>query len=336
MTMMSDRFKMKRLAILRFPFARLFVNCIRFIKVLYRAPLLSISDISMLHDLWLKVEKHERNSIQYLQLRYSNQLLASAKYFYRSHEYSVSSQNGEDGLLLYIFSQIGLTNRWFVEFGAGGYSSNTKLLSTSFGWNGLSLDGDESSIEGMKADYQKIKSSDPQRNLEAQTAWLTKENVNAILIEKSIPKDFDLLSIDIDGVDLWLWEALSEFSPRAIVVEYNASFGPDEDLVIPYQGDFYRWSERWHPNGWYYGASLAAWAKLADTKGYALLACESTGVNAFFVRRDLLTSALPTQSVSDAYYPDWRRSSRADWRRQLETLRGYPICNYGATSRAQE
>lgn len=321
---MSDRLKSKRARILHAQPIRFFVNIYRFIKVLYLSPLLSISDIQKLHDVWLKTEKHDRNESQFLQNTYCEQILTDPKSMYRSKEYSISSQNGEDGLLLYIYSKIGLTNRWFVEFGAGGATSNTRLLATSFGWNGLSLDGDDSSIREVRCHYEGLMTIDSKRVLIAEASWLTCENINDILKEKSIPNEFDLLSIDIDGVDFWLWKILEVSSPRVVVVEYNASLGPEEDLVIPYQDSFFRWDQRWHPNGWYYGASLAAWSKLADKKGYALLACESTGVNAFFVRRDLLTEDLPIQSVDNAYYPDLRRSVRGDWVYQLNSLRSYP------------
>ncbi len=299
-------------------------NCFLFLRSLWRADLLSAMHLKDLHDMWLKVEKHDRNLMLIPHFFYKVHATPTAKAFYEAREYKISSQNGEDGLLLYIYSQIGTANRFFVEFGAGGATSNTRNLSTQFGWNGMSFDGDETSIKGMRELYRMICAEDTSRILRAETVWLSKDTVKHHLQKYSIPADFDLLSIDIDGIDYWLWRALSEFRPRVVVVEYNASLGPDTKLVIPYEKDFFRWSSKCHPAGWYYGASLSAWVELAKSKGYELIACESTGVNAFFVRSDLLVPGLPTQTAVEAFYPDARRAAIATQQQQIEELRQFP------------
>lgn len=294
------------------------------ITALWRADLLSIRHLRELHEIWLKVEKHDRNILSLQHSIYPSQTVVKTKDFYLAREYQVFSQNGEDGLLLYIFSQIGTTNRFFVEFGAGGGSSNTLNLSTQFGWNGVSFDGDETSILKMRKLYDNLSAADDSRILRAETVWLSEETVKSQLSQYDIPFDIDLLSIDIDGIDYWLWHALEVFRPRVVVVEYNASLGPEAKLVIPYERDFCRWNKKWHPKGWYYGASLSAWADLAKTKGYELIACESSGVNAFFVRADLITQNLPTQKVIQAFYPDLRRKKFASDQQQFNELKAFP------------
>ena len=92
---------------------------------------------------------------------------------------------------------------------------------------------------------------------------------------------WDLLSIDIDGNDYWVWNAI-DGQPRLVVIEYNSSFGPDRAVTIPYDPSFDRFQH--HPFGIYHGASIAALAKLGAAKGYALVGGDSNGVNAFFVR----------------------------------------------------
>lgn len=310
---------LKRSAILRFAANLWFLT-----SALWRADLLSIRHLSGLHQIWLKVEKHDRNMLSLPHSLYPSRTAEKAKELYRGREYQVFSQNGEDGLLLYIFSQIGATNRFFVEFGAGGATSNTRNLSTQFGWSGVSFDGDESSIAEMRELYGRLSAADATRTLSAETVWLSEETVKHQLSSYNIPTEFDLLSIDIDGIDYWLWRALEGFRPRVVVVEYNASLGPDATVAIPYERDFYRWNKKWHPAGWYYGASLSAWAELAKSKGYELIACESTGVNAFFVRADLLSPGLPVQTAAEAYYPDVRRAAIASQQQQMDELKPFP------------
>ena len=111
---------------------------------------------------------------------------------------------------------------------------------------------------------------------------VTAENVNALFDKYGVPDDFDLLGIDIDGNDYWVWQAIHpRFRPAVVVMEYNASIPPSESRVMPYDPSF-----RWDRTD-YFGASLLALARLARRKGYALVYCERCGVNAFFLREDV-------------------------------------------------
>ena len=52
-------------------------------------------------------------------------------------EKKLFSQNGEDGILEYIFSRIGATSRQFVEFGVEtGVQCNSRYLREHCGWQG--------------------------------------------------------------------------------------------------------------------------------------------------------------------------------------------------------
>ena len=165
----------------------------------------------------------------------------------------------------------------------------------------------------------------PKRSLTAQTSWLTQKNINSILTDGNVPKEVDLLSVDIDGIDYWLWQAVEAINPRVVIMEYNASFGQNASVTIPYEKSFYRWDNNYDSNGWYYGASLAALTQLAEEKGYVLLACESTGVNVFFVRKDLVSDELPSQSVSQAFYPDKRRLAKANLDEQIKSVSRFQL-----------
>jgi hypothetical protein len=190
----------------------------------------------------------------------------------RSHESRVYSQGGEDGVIARIFECIGSTNRFFVEFGAwdGRHLSNTANLRLHSGWTGLLLDGD-----GQRRDDSLVK-----------PAFITADNVNQTLARYGVPESFDLLSLDIDGNEYWVWKGLDRYRPRAVVVEYNIFFGRDVARTIEYRPD-YVWDETT-----YHGASLAALRKLGREKGYSLIHTDSWVPNAFFVLDDQLPPEL--------------------------------------------
>ncbi len=197
-------------------------------------------------------------------------------------EYKVYSQNGEDGILLALFGRIGTTNRYFVEFGTGtGFQCNTRYLRERRGWQGLMMDGDSSEFL-----------------LSIKKEFITAENINGLFEKYRVPADFDLLSIDVDGNDYWIWKALdARYRPRVIVIEYNASVPPSESRVIDYD-PHYRWG-----GTDYFGGSLLAMANLGRQKGYTLVGCDQRGVNAFFVRDDELRNRFAVKGLAELYRP---------------------------------
>jgi hypothetical protein len=130
-----------------------------------------------------------------------------------------------------------------------------------------------------------------------------------------------LLSLDIDGNDLWVWRAITAIQPRVVVIEYNAAFGPGRSLSVQYDPAFDRF--KYHPSGIYHGASLSAMANVGREKGYVLVGCESHGVNAFFVQRELATSAdLIEMTPEQAYYEHaWRAAKFGATEAQFELIR---------------
>jgi hypothetical protein len=206
-------------------------------------------------------------------------------------ERKIYSQNGEDGILDAIFERVGVTNRYFVEFGCGDGTENcTRHLLEHAGWRGLWIEGDAANIR-VAADRFGMA---PVTILER---FINRENIVSIFKEAQAPEEPDLLVVDIDGNDYWIWEQLSKhYRPRVLVMEYNPYFGHDGYWIMPYNAE-----HTWDGSNWY-GASLTALANLNQKLGYTLVTCDSFGVNAFFVRNDILNDQFIDSGNVQALY----------------------------------
>ncbi len=203
-------------------------------------------------------------------------------------ERKIFSQNGEDGVLEKIFSVIGTTDTYFVEFGTdNGEECNTRYLREKNGWSGLMMDGSYSN-----------------QAINLQKEFITAENINSLFSKYRVPHEFDLLSIDIDNNDFYVWHALEDYFPRVVVIEYNAMLGLEDKVVV------YKPTAMWDRTD-YYGASLLALKKLGNMKGYTLVHVDLNGVNAFFIREDiasqyLFKNANDEKSLYQPLAPSWR------------------------------
>jgi hypothetical protein len=225
----------------------------------------------------------------------------------------VYSQGGEDGILQEIFRRIGTTNKVFCEFGsADGLENNTALLVT-LGWGGLWMDGDDAAVERARARYA---GAVREGRLKIQVRFITAENVESLFAAAALPAEMDLLSIDIDRNDYYVWQQVGRYRPRVVAIEYNGIFPPGVDWVVPYDA-----KAVWDGRTSYWGASLSALERLGRTKGYSLVGCSLIGVNAFFVRDDLLGDRFsapytaehhyePTRHFLTAYKPGFIRNPR--------------------------
>jgi Methyltransferase FkbM domain len=221
-----------------------------------------------------------------------------------AHEFRVFSQNGEDGVIQFLLSRVTVEKELFVEFGVGDYSeANTRFLSLCDHWSGLVIEGNPRDVTRLKRD-----STFWRFDLTVVSAFITRENINDLLADNGMTGDIGLLSIDVDGNDYWIFEAISVIRPAIVIIEYNHRFGPDRAVTVPYDPAFSR--DRAHFSHIYYGASLRAMCLLADRKGYAFVGCESFGVNAFFVRRDLMTDRIRELSVAEGYRRGRFRAAR--------------------------
>lgn len=267
------------------------------------------------------IEMNLENSFQGNYLSVSDTIL-SYKNELRSKEYHVHSQNGEDGLILYVFSQIGVTNRKFIEFGIGdGTECIAANLLINFGWSGLMIEGSKAYAENATKYYN----SHPkvQGEVKILNKFITKDNINSLFKEGEIEGEIDLLSIDIDGNDYWVWKAIDVVSPRVVIIEYNATFGKEKAVTIEYDSSFMRLDK--HSSGYYYGLSLKAAEKLGKEKGYHLVGCDSEGVNAVFVRNDIHLGNLKVVSSEEAYYEMRVRSDVHTLLEQYNIIKHLPI-----------
>lgn len=206
----------------------------------------------------------------------------------QQYEHRIYSQQGEDGIIARIFELIGTDTKFAVDIGAydGRITSNVMALEDQ-GWTALKLEGSEI------ADTEEAKRNGVKKH------WVTPENVTELMQTYEVPNNFDFLSLDIDSIDYHVLKVLldSNYSPRAMVTEYNGSYGPVLPVIVRYPVDP---GKLW---GDYYGASLAAFYYLLKEHGYRLVYCENEGVNAFWVRDDLATKDLPSLTPSEAYKP---------------------------------
>lgn len=218
------------------------------------------------------------------------------------------SQNDEDGILLYIFSVIGETNRRCVEICAGdGFQCNAANLLLNHGWEGLLVDGDRGNVRrGRKFFRWDLRTRRWQPTF--VHAWVTRENINEIIEVNGFAGSIDLLSLDLDGNDYWIWEALTSVDPRVVVLECNDALGAERALTIPYSKDFVL--GRGEVASGFWGASLAAFIKLAKQKNYRLVGSEKLGFNAFFMRNDVGVDAFPEIDPRDCLTHPRSRAGR--------------------------
>ena len=238
------------------------------------------------------------------------------------HEQKIYSQNGEDGIIDYIFSQIKTTNKFSVEFGVGyGFECNTVYLLEKKGWTGLMMDyGADQKINWKKiikkawnyrnqgllknlkkyVTFTKKITNRAKRSstfhLDIKNERVNAENIQNLFQKYHVPKDFDLLSIDIDYNDYWVWKSIIDYSPRVVVIEYNSSIPVTESKVVPYDPDAI-----WDGTN-YFGASLLALRNLGLQKGYTLVGCDKNGVNAFFCKSELILNK-NIKNIQNLYMP---------------------------------
>lgn len=201
-------------------------------------------------------------------------------------ESSVFSQNGEDGVLQEILRRIGIGERYFVEIGAHAAEANCLVFADILGWRGCFVEADHERLIHLQRKYAGV---DTVTVIETRVAA---DTIDVTLETRDIPADFDVLSIDVDGNDYWLWRGLQRHRPRVVVIEFNASLPADSRLVQPYDGE-----SQWDGTA-FFGASRGALLDLAHAKGYRLVHCDIAGVNLFFVREDLAEHGfLPERDV---------------------------------------
>lgn len=218
------------------------------------------------------------------------------------------AQNDEAMILRRLLRRYDLPKR-FIEFGFSGWEFNCAPLIES--WEGLLVDGNAYNVKIANLVYPRIK---------AVRAWLTLNNLDFI-IDYAQSKPLGILSVDVDGNDYWFLEKLIPTTPMLIIAEYNSSLGL-RPVSVPYDPQFDRTKK--HESWTYFGASLTALNHLASLHGYSLIEISNSGVNAFFVRNDLLTAddvvLKPEAAFREKYFMDGSRPSD-----QWEKIKNLPF-----------
>jgi hypothetical protein len=197
----------------------------------------------------------------------------------RDTEFQVFSQWGDDGIIQYLIAQVPNLSQTFIEFGVQDYrESNTRFLLMNDNWAGLVMDGSEDFVAHIQSEdiYWR-------HDLTAVAAFLTRENINETIRAAGFAGPLGILSVDIDGNDYWVWEAIDVVEPSIVIVEYNSVFGSERTISVPYDPGFVR--TRAHSSNLFWGCSLGALCHLAGRKGYAFVGCNSNGNNAYFVKK---------------------------------------------------
>lgn len=218
-------------------------------------------------------------------------------------EFRVFSQFGDDGIIQYLIQRVSDCAPSFVEFGVEDYTeSNTRFLLQHDNWRGLVMDSNPDDVAHIRrAPYYW------RHDLTAREEMIDRDNIDSILERAGFTGELGLLCIDIDGMDYWVWERLAAVDPTIVVVEYNATFGKTRAVTVPYDAAFQR--TKAHYSNLYWGCSLPALYRLGQRKGYALVGCNSAGINAYFVKRDRLGD-VEELDVDSAYVPSRFRESR--------------------------
>ncbi|MBF0305509.1 MAG: hypothetical protein HQL40_02355 [Alphaproteobacteria bacterium] len=197
-------------------------------------------------------------------------------------EFSVHSQTGEDGIIDWLVEHLPISSRRFVEFGVGDYrESNTRFLLRHRNWKGLVMEASAANVEAIRQDPISWR-----HDLTAGRHFLTRDSIDGLIAGYGFDGDIGILSVDTDGNDYWILEAIECARADILICEYNAVFGDLHAVSVPYVENFDR--TRMHPSNLYWGASIRAFERLAAAKGYTFIGGNVAGHNAFFVRDALV------------------------------------------------
>lgn len=285
----------------------------------------------------LTAQKNRQQEVQVKQLQQKS-LFLEAKNFINSMperinsleevEFQVFSQFGEDGIIQWLIRNAKIANKTFVEFGASDYvESNTRFLLMNNNWSGLIIDGSKDNIEKVK-EWDSFWKYD----LTAINEFITKDNINRIIMDAGFSGDLGILSLDIDGNDYWVLCAITCVKPCILICEYNNTYGDEKKVTIPYDENFFKTDK--HYSNLYWGASLGAFKDYAEKNGYYYFGSNSAGHNAFFVRKDCIDSSLIPMQSSTFVVSKYRESIDLNGKfnflsgnKKLEVLRDMDLVN---------
>lgn len=234
-------------------------------------------------------------------------------------EFQVYSQFGEDGIIQWLIRNVVIDQKTFIEFGVEDYSeANTRFLLMNNNWSGLVMDGSHENMNRLRQWKYFWK-----YDLSAVAAFITKENINQLISDAGYHGDIGILSIDLDGNDYWILNAINCVSPRILICEYNNIYGIEHAVSIPYDEKFFRTEA--HYSNLYWGASLSAFRDWAEKNDYYFMGSNSAGNNAFFVRKDCISSdKIPRNAnvfVESKYRESRNKNGELTYKRGRERLK---------------
>ena len=230
-------------------------------------------------------------------IHYINQLLENHRYedprCLVRYGCKIYSQTDEDGIIHEIFKRIGTTNKKFIEFGVGNGLENNTLALLFQGWKGLWIEGSSGFCTAIREGFARTVQ---QGVLQVENAFITTNNIDQIIARHIKDSEIDLLSVDIDGNDFHVYDAIRSVSPRVIVFEYNAKMGYFIRYCMHYNEE-YVWNGTDN-----FGMSLKFLEDEMRRRDYALVGCNLFGLNAFFVRCDLLNDKFLAPYTAEQHY----------------------------------
>ena len=216
-------------------------------------------------------------------------------------EFSSFSQWGDDGIIDWLIYNLKIKDKRFIEIGVQDYwESNTRFLLKKRNWDGLLIDMSKKDIKNIKSQsiYWRY-------NLLAKNYYVTAENINKIISENNFDKKISLFSLDIDGNDYWILKNLN-VRPEIIVCEYNGLFGDINKITVPYKKTFNR--EKEHYSNLYFGCSIKSLTSLLKLKGYIFIGSNSSGNNAYFVKKAKFKHLINKLKTIKVFKPKFRES----------------------------
>lgn len=245
----------------------------------------------------------------------------------RTWEFSGFSQNGEDGIIEYLTRHLKLPNRYFVEIGASdGIENNTTWLALAQRYPGMMIEGDSVASEWCRYWLTPLCPG-----LVCQNIFVSREAIAQFrqLLQHHDP---DVFSVDIDGNDYYVVEALLDdgLRPKIAVVEYNSAFGPDVPLSVKYDPQFAKHEGHGHGRNLYFGCSIAAWKQIFSQHGYEFVTVDQNGVNAFFVDPQAMRESYHAPARCLEFVPNksHAREYGTSWERQFELIRDLPLTRF--------
>lgn len=242
-------------------------------------------------------------------------------------EFKVFSQWGEDGIIEWLVSRLPGIPQRFIEFGVQDFKeSNCRFLLQHRNWRGLIMDGSAGNMAAVRAHPLHWR-----HDLNAVAAFITRDNIDGLIRDNRFAGEVGILSIDLDGNDYWVLDAIRSVDPWIVICEYNAVFGDTLPISIPYDEAFVR--ENAHHSNLYWGTSIAAIGHWASGRGYVLLGSNRAGNNAFLVRQDVAACCFADAPVNRAPFSSRYRESRdaqgglsfAAGLNRLAVLEGLPV-----------